>query len=106
MAVAERSRNYIGGEWVDGSGGETFVSLVPATGETIGEFPRSTAADVERAVAAAKEAWEDWRLVPAPKRAEVLYRFAGLITEHTPGTVERLDAALRRSRAPFCGLIF
>jgi acyl-CoA reductase-like NAD-dependent aldehyde dehydrogenase len=80
VAVAtRRSKNYIGGEWVEGSGGETFESVVPASGETIGEFPRSTAEDVDRAVAAAKAAWDDWRLMPAPKRAEVLYRFAGLI---------------------------
>ena len=58
VAGAERFKNYIGGEWVDASGGETFESLIPATGEPIGEFPRSTPEDVDRAVAAAKEAFE------------------------------------------------
>jgi acyl-CoA reductase-like NAD-dependent aldehyde dehydrogenase len=78
----KKFRNYVAGEWVDAAGGETFESIVPATGEAIGEFPRSTAEDVERAVAAAKAAYEGWRLTPAPKRAEVLYRFANLLVEH------------------------
>jgi acyl-CoA reductase-like NAD-dependent aldehyde dehydrogenase len=74
-------QNYIGGEWVDSSSGETFESVNPATGDTIGTFPRSSADDVDRAVAAAKAAFEDWRLVPAPKRGEILYRFANLLLE-------------------------
>ncbi|HEX9599521.1 MAG TPA: aldehyde dehydrogenase family protein [Gaiellaceae bacterium] len=74
-------QNYIGGEWVDSSSGETFESVNPATGDTIGTFPRSSADDVDRAVAAAKAAFEDWRLVPAPKRGEILYRFANLLME-------------------------
>jgi aldehyde dehydrogenase (NAD+) len=74
-------QNFIGGEWVDAASGETFESIVPATGETLGVFPRSTREDVDRAVAAAKEAFEEWRLVPAPKRGEILYRFADLLRE-------------------------
>jgi len=73
--------NYIGGEWVDAASGETFESLNPASGDMIGTFPRSTPEDVDRAVAAAKAAYEDWRLVPAPKRGEILYRFANLLME-------------------------
>ena len=78
----KKFRNYVGGEWVDAAGGETFESIVPATGDAIGEFPRSTQEDVDRAVAAAKASYEGWRLTPAPKRAEVLYRFANLLVEH------------------------
>jgi len=74
-------QNYIGGEWVDAASGETFESTSPANGDTIGTFPRSSAEDVERAVAAAKTAYEDWRLVPAPRRGEILFRFAHLLTE-------------------------
>jgi alpha-ketoglutaric semialdehyde dehydrogenase len=72
-------RNYVGGEWVDAVSGETFESLVPATGEPIGSFPRSGAEDVDLAVAAAQEAFEDWRLVPAPRRGAILLRFAQLL---------------------------
>jgi acyl-CoA reductase-like NAD-dependent aldehyde dehydrogenase len=67
-------QNYIGGEWVDAVSGETFESHNPATGEVIGVFPKSGPEDVDRAVEAAKEAYERWRLVPAPKRAEILFR--------------------------------
>ena len=74
-------QNYIAGEWVDSASGETFESVNPATGDTIGTFPRSSAEDVDRAVAAAKVAFEDWRLVPAPRRGEILYRFANLLME-------------------------
>jgi alpha-ketoglutaric semialdehyde dehydrogenase len=74
-------RNYIGGEWVDAAGGETFESVSPADGETIGTFPKSGAEDVDRAVAAAKAAYEEWRLVPAPKRGEILFRFGQLLAE-------------------------
>jgi acyl-CoA reductase-like NAD-dependent aldehyde dehydrogenase len=57
----------------------TFDSLNPSTGEVIDTFPRSTAADVDRAVATARAAWEDWRLVPAPERGNMLFRFAELL---------------------------
>ena len=83
MAIlgAKTFQNYIAGEWVDAASGETFESSSPADGETIGVFPRSGTEDVGRAVAAAKEAYEDWRLVPAPKRGEILFRFAQLLAE-------------------------
>jgi alpha-ketoglutaric semialdehyde dehydrogenase len=85
------SQNFIGGEWVDAVGGETFDSIVPATGETIGTFPRSGAEDVARAVEAAKVAYEEWRLVPAPKRGELLYRFAAVLTEHKDELTELMS---------------
>jgi acyl-CoA reductase-like NAD-dependent aldehyde dehydrogenase len=74
-------QNFIAGEWVDAASGETFESVSPADGETIGVFPRSSVEDVDRAVAAAKAAFEEWRLVPAPERAQVLYRFANLLID-------------------------
>jgi aldehyde dehydrogenase (NAD+) len=84
MATTETRihQNYVGGEWVDAASGDTFESTSPADGEVIGVFPRSGAEDVDRAVAAAKAAYEDWRLVPAPKRGEILFRFAQLLIEH------------------------
>jgi alpha-ketoglutaric semialdehyde dehydrogenase len=99
VAGAQRFKNYIGGEWVDASGGETFESLIPATGEPIGEFPRSTPEDVDRAVAAAKEAFESWRLVPAPKRAEVLYRFANLLVEHKDDLTDLMSREMGKVKA-------
>src|SRR5438309_187496 len=74
-------KNFVGGEWVDAASGDTFESRSPATGETVGVFPKSSAEDVDRAVEAAKAAYEDWRLVPAPRRGEILFRFARLLEE-------------------------
>jgi alpha-ketoglutaric semialdehyde dehydrogenase len=90
MATTSVQRNYVGGEWVDPTG-ETFETVVPANGEVLGSFPRSTAEDVNRAVEAAKEAYEGWRLTPAPRRAEVLYRFAALLTEHKQELTELMS---------------
>ena len=83
MAIlgATTFQNYIAGEWVDAVSGETFESTSPADGETLGIFPKSGQADVDRAVVAAKGAFEDWRLVPAPRRGEILFRFAQLLTD-------------------------
>src|SRR3954453_1155023 len=81
-AVGARAfQNYIAGEWVDAASGETFESHSPANGGLIGSFPKPAPADVDRAVAAAKEAYATWRLVPAPKRGEIMFRFAQLLTE-------------------------
>ena len=92
MAVAaEQFKNYVGGEWTDAASGETFESKVPATGETLGTFPRSTAEDVDRAVAAAKAAFEEWRLVPAPERGNVLFRFARLLEEQKDELTELMS---------------
>jgi alpha-ketoglutaric semialdehyde dehydrogenase len=74
-------QNYIAGEWVDAASGETFESISPANGEAIGTFPLSDEDDVNRAVAAAKTAFEEWRLVPAPKRGEILFRFGQLLID-------------------------
>ena len=75
-------KNFIDGEWVDAASGETFESTNPANGKTIGAFPKSGPEDVNRAVEAAKAAFESWRLVPAPRRGEIIFRFAQLLTEH------------------------
>jgi alpha-ketoglutaric semialdehyde dehydrogenase len=82
MTETRTYQNFIGGEWVDAASGDTFDSTSPADGELIGTFPRSGADDVDRAVHAAKEAYVHWRLVPAPKRGEILFRFAQLLVEH------------------------
>ena len=75
-------RNFIGGEWVGPSGGASEVNRNPAnTDEVIGEFPLSGENDVEAAVAAAREAYKTWRLVPAPKRGEILFRVAELLVK-------------------------
>ena len=92
-------QNYIGGEWVDSASGETFESTSPATGDSIGVFPRSNADDVDRAVAAAKAAFEEWRLVPAPKRGEILYRFANLLIEEKDDLTDLMSREMGKVKA-------
>ena len=96
---ARAQQNYIGGEWVDAASGDTFESTSPADGELIGVFPRSDAEDVDRAVAAATAAYEDWRLVPAPKRGEILFRFAQLVTEHKAELTELMTHEMGKVKA-------
>jgi len=70
-------KNYINGEWLESTSGRAFENRNPAdSDELVGMFPYSTAEDVDAAVDAAAEAFKSWRLVPAPKRAEILYRAA------------------------------
>ena len=97
--ITKTFQNFIGGEWVDAASGDTFDSTSPADGELIGTFPRSGADDVERAVAAAKEAYEDWRLVPAPKRGEILFRFAQLLVEHKEELTELMTHEMGKVKA-------
>jgi alpha-ketoglutaric semialdehyde dehydrogenase len=78
---------------------DTFESTSPADGETIGVFPRMDADDVDRAVAAAKEAFASWRLVPAPRRGEILYRFARLLEEEKDALTELMTHEMGKVRA-------
>ena len=75
-------KNYINGEWSEAASGRAFENRNPAnTDELIGIFPESSAADVDAAVDAARAAFETWRLVPAPKRAEILFRAAEILSK-------------------------
>ncbi len=86
-------RLFIGGEWVDSQTGRTFESRNPAdTRDVIGRFQSADAADTARAIRAAELAFPAWRRTPAPKRGEVLYRFAALLAEHK----EELARAMTR----------
>jgi aldehyde dehydrogenase (NAD+) len=72
--------NFVGGKWVPSVSGATLENRNPANArELVGLFPDSTTKDAEAAVVAARRAFESWRLVPAPKRAELLFRAAQLI---------------------------
>ncbi len=68
-------RNFINGEWVAPASGEYIENRNPAdTRDLVGRFPASSSEDVERAVSAASEAYGKWRKVPAPRRAEILFK--------------------------------
>jgi aldehyde dehydrogenase (NAD+) len=79
--------------------GQTFETIAPATGEVLGSFPRSTAADVDRAVQAAKAAFESWRLVPAPERGNLLFRFGELLRAHKGELVDLMTREMGKVKA-------
>jgi aldehyde dehydrogenase (NAD+) len=85
LGTATRTRtykNFIDGEWVEASTGDTFEDRNPAdTRDVVGIFQKSGKADVHAAVDAAKRAFAKWRLVPAPRRAEIVYRAAEMLME-------------------------
>src|SRR6058998_569383 len=81
--------NYINGEWVASRSGEWFENVNPAdTRDCVGRFPLSTREDIERAVGAARDAADKWRRLPAPRRAEILFRLGEIL-------IRRKDAFAR-----------
>ena len=83
MSVSVTSqKQFIGGEFVDSSSGETMEVLNPATGEVIAEVPRGSAEDVDRAVAAAEKAWGEWQGKTPKDRMELLLKLADVIDEN------------------------
>jgi 4-(gamma-glutamylamino)butanal dehydrogenase len=91
-----RTRAFINGDFVDSAGGATFDSLAPASGKAFIQVTACTAVDVDRAVAAARAAFErgTWsRSTPAERKA-VLLRFAELIEAHAEelAVIESVDA--------------
>jgi len=75
-------KNLIAGGWVDAAAAETFESINPARfQEVVAVVPRSRETDVDRAVGAARKALPGWRLTPAPRRGEILFRAAELLLQ-------------------------
>lgn len=86
MAVAagiNRYQAFMGGEKVDGSEGETFDVVNPATGQVIAAVSKCTPHDVDKAVAAAVAAGLDWASRPVSERSKALLRLSALIAAHT-----------------------
>jgi acyl-CoA reductase-like NAD-dependent aldehyde dehydrogenase len=82
MADAKVYKNFINGELVDSVTKKTFENRNPAdTRELLGVFQASNEEDVKRAINAAKEAYKKWRLVPAPKRGEMLFKMAEMLVK-------------------------
>lgn len=73
--------NHIDGEWVNSLGAESEEVVNPANGNVIAYAPLSVRADVDRAVQAAKHAYQTWSLVPVPNRARLLYKYLQLLQE-------------------------
>jgi acyl-CoA reductase-like NAD-dependent aldehyde dehydrogenase len=88
-------RMLIGGEWVESVSGLTFATTNPATGEVLAQVAEGDAADIDRAVSAARKAFEDgpWGMMTAADRSSLIWKLADLIEEHTEelATLETLD---------------
>ncbi len=73
--MAEKFYNFIGGDWAESRNGRTYSTRNPAdTREMIGEFQDSGAEDVRSAIASAEKALHDWRMTPAPKRGDIIFK--------------------------------
>ena len=80
--LADRYGHFIGGEFVPARSGRTFTTISPSTGEPLAEVADGSAEDVDRAVVAARSAFEDhWRDTPGRVRARYLYRIARHLQE-------------------------
>src|SRR6188474_1578054 len=86
--LAESPKKYqlfIDGQWVDSESGKTFNTPNPATGETLAEVAEADKADIDKAVSAARHAFEGkWSKMSARDRGRMLYKLSQLIEEHTP----------------------
>jgi len=81
--MAEKvARNYVNGSWVTSKSDRTRQVLNPATNEVIAQVRMSTAADVDKAVRAAKEAFFEWRTTPPYTRARTMFKFKNLVEAH------------------------
>ena len=91
-------RNFINGEFVDSVDGQTEEVVNPSTGEVIAEAPVSTAEDVDRAVTAARKAFETWGVTTPRQRSEALLKLADAILEHGDelADIESADAGKPR----------
>jgi betaine-aldehyde dehydrogenase len=101
MATATKTKlqNFIDGEFVDPAEGATEEVVNPATGEGIAEAPLSTKKDVDRAVAAARKAFEGWSTATPADRSGALLKLADAIDEHADelADLESADAGKPRN---------
>lgn len=80
--MVDKYLNYIAGNWIPAESGEFFENRNPAdTTDIVGLFPKSSPADVDRAVSVAEAAFDARRLTPAPKRGAVLVRHGRILIE-------------------------
>jgi aldehyde dehydrogenase (NAD+) len=78
--MVQKFQNFINGKWQDAATGQVFENRNPARwDEVIGTFPKSGPEDVDQAVQAALEAFDGWRLTPAPKRGDILRKVGDLL---------------------------
>lgn len=90
---------FIGGEWVKASSAHTITTLNPSNKEILGEVPLANEADVDKAVASAKDAFPAWAALPVTERAAHLVKLADAIDENaeTLALMDAVDSGNARS---------
>ncbi|TML69341.1 MAG: aldehyde dehydrogenase family protein [Actinobacteria bacterium] len=82
VTLADRYGHFVGGEWIEAE--ETYTTISPATEEPLAEIGQATPAEVERAVAAARDAYDDgWSTISPSERAKYLFRIARILQERS-----------------------
>jgi malonate-semialdehyde dehydrogenase (acetylating)/methylmalonate-semialdehyde dehydrogenase len=93
----ERLKNYINGQWVEPENSGYLEVENPSTGEIIGELPLSTAAELDRAVAAAKAAFPGWSATPVARRCDPMYRLAEMIRDQSDDIARMITTEMGKS---------
>lgn len=88
MPLYDLQRLYIGGEYVDATGGDTFDTFDPATGEKLATVQQASAADIDRAVESAREGQRAWAALTAMQRSRILRRAVDLLRERNDELAE------------------
>jgi len=96
--LAAKPQNFIDGDWADPADGATEEVVDPSTGEAIAEAPLSSGEDVDRAVAAARRAFDDWATTTPGDRAAMIVKLAEAIEENADelADIESADAGKPR----------
>ncbi|WP_223273237.1 aldehyde dehydrogenase [Nocardia cerradoensis] len=106
-----RREFYVGGTWVPPAGDERFAVISPSTEEAVGEVPVARTADIDRAVAAARTAFDDgpWPRLPPGERADTLARAAELLRKREADiaavTVDEIGCPVSQSRQAQTGMV-
>src|SRR4051794_33057547 len=90
--TAAPRRMFINGDWADASSGETTNVVNPATEEAIAQIPKGNEADVDKAVAAARTAFDDWAQTTPGERSKMLLDWAAKI-ESAKSELSALESA-------------
>ncbi len=101
--MVELVKNFIDGAWVESQANKTFETINPATEEVLGTVALSDADDVSTAVSAAKAAYHKWRLTPAPRRGEILFRVAEILKERKDELAELMTKEMGKIVAETAG---
>jgi alpha-ketoglutaric semialdehyde dehydrogenase len=102
--MATKYQNFINGKWVDAKSGETFENRNPANwNELVGTFPKSGKEDVDEAVRAARKTYDQWRLVPAPERAEIMKKAGDIMVSRKRELAELMTREMGKVLAETMG---